>query len=87
MGRSLSKGDTVQLEFPVPESTDIYTIADRRFEVNVRGSTVISVKPLDGQESADVYPFYRRQNYLAQKAPMHRVQRFVADNVIPLGSF
>jgi hypothetical protein len=87
MVKGLGKGDTVQLEFPVPERTDTYTIANRQFEVIFRGSTVISVKPLDAKDDANAYPFYRRQQYLAQTAPMHRVTRFVADNVIPLGPF
>lgn len=87
MVNDLRNGDTIQIEFPVPERTDIYTIANRQYEVFFRGSTVISVKPVDGQAVTNAYPFYRRQQYLAQRAPTHPVTRFVADNVIPLGPF
>ncbi len=87
MVNGLIPGDTVQVEFPVTESNDVYTIANREFEVHFKGSTVISVKPLDGRFSNDGYPFYRRQHYLARKAPTRNANRFVADSIIPLGPF
>jgi hypothetical protein len=86
MIRGLSKGQVVTLEFPLLDRTDTYTIANREFEVAFRGSTVISVKARDGAP-VEAYSFYRRQQYLSGKAPMRHTQRFVADNIIPLGPF
>jgi hypothetical protein len=87
MVSNLQERDTIQIEFPVPESTEVYTIANREFEVHFKGSTVISVTPKDGKSEDYAYPFYQRQKYLAQKAPMRKINRFIAENIIPLGPF
>jgi hypothetical protein len=79
-------GDEVVLEFPVPESTDRHTINRRAYTIKFRGNTVVDVSPRDDDPGTD-YRIYLRDRFRATKAPMRRVERFVAEKLVPLGAF
>jgi hypothetical protein len=78
----LKAKDKIILEFPVPEFTERYTIADTLYTVKFRGSTVIDISPRLPENQ--VYPFFMREKFKELKAPLHKVQRFVSDKIIPL---
>lgn len=83
----LAPRDQVVLEFPVPDSTDEYTIHGRKYTIRFRASTVVDISP----RSDDGLPDYRLylRNHLrdGRVAPQRSVQRFVADRVVPLVAF
>lgn len=83
---NLRPNDAIVLEFPINESTDQYTINGKKYSIKFRGSTVLDITPRNEDPKKD-YQIYLRNKYQATKAPMHRVQRFVADTLIPPGSF
>jgi len=82
--RLLKAGDTIQLDFAVPETTDRYY--DCRIKatrtIQFRGNTVVDIQPrsLDSK----LYLMYQREHMKATKAPMHKVKRFVADEAMLL---
>jgi hypothetical protein len=81
----LKPGDAVSLGFPVPQSTERYTInansgAERVYACTFRGSTCVEVSPRD--ESPDAYPLYRRDHLRGDRAPMKSIERFVPDLVV-----
>jgi hypothetical protein len=78
--------DRIVLEFPVPESTDRYTINGKKYTVSFRGSTVVDISPRSDDAKTD-YQIYLRDKFRAAKAPMHRVQRFIAEKLVPPGAF
>lgn len=80
----LAAGDTLTLEFPLSRSTDQYTIDGKKYTVTYKGSTIIDIGPRDEE---DYLQLYRRNAYEADKSPLRKVQRFVADRVVPLRSF
>ena len=82
--RGLQKGTTIELQFPVPEQTDQYTIAGQQYTVRFRGSTVVDITPRDSQP--DKIPLFRDRSSQLGKG-MRKVRRFVADKLIPLGTF
>jgi len=41
----LHKGTTIRLEFPNPETKEEHTIAGERYQVTLRGSTVMDIEP------------------------------------------
>ena len=47
-----------------------------------RASTIVDIQPRD--LSPHKYPLYRRDHMKAQQAPLHKVNRFVTDKIIPL---
>jgi hypothetical protein len=75
--------EDLRLEFPVLEQTSKYTINDIQYTVSFRGSTVIDIAPRD-TNPARIYPFFQRERFRANKAPMLMVKRFVPDRIIPL---
>jgi hypothetical protein len=77
--------DEIQLEFPEQEETDKYTIAGKQYTLRFRGSTVLDVTPRD-TDSND-YPLYQQDELRGDRAPMRTVRRFVADRIIPLGTY
>ena len=79
---NLRKGETIRLGFPNPKTKDEYTIAGTRYQVTLRGSTVLDIDPR--VQGPDQFPLYQRSQYWAERAPMHTVRRFVAENVLPL---
>jgi hypothetical protein len=80
----LKKGDTIILEFPVPHSSDRYTINGKKYTVIFKGSTIIDIGPRDHGRYLQLY---QRDAYRADKAPMRKVRRFVADQLVPLRTF
>ena len=85
MVQDLEQGDVIRLEFPVPERTDPYTFAGKEYTVSFRGSTVVDISP--HPEDSDKYAIYMREGLKASQAPMRQIRRFVADKLIPLGTF
>jgi hypothetical protein len=83
--QGLKPKDEIQLEFPVREETDRYTIDGKEYRITFRGSTVVDVDPRD--RNATDYPMYARDEIKPNKAPMREVKRFVADRLIPLGTY
>ena len=81
----LKPNDEIRLEFRVKEEMDRYTIDDKEYHVTFRGSTVVDIDPRD--TDAKDYPMYQRDSMKADKAPMREVKRFVADRIIPLGTY
>jgi len=81
----LKPNNEIRLEFRVKEETDRYTIDDKEYHVTFRGSTVVDIDPRD--TDAKDYPMYQRDSMKADKAPMREVKRFVADRIIPLGTY
>src|SRR5262249_33303385 len=45
--QQLKKGDELRLEFPVPATTDKYTIAGKQYTLTFRGSTLVDISPRD----------------------------------------
>ena len=78
---NLREGETIRLEFPNPKTKDEYTIAGTRYQVTFRGSTVVDIDPR--VQGPDQFPLYQRSHFQAEKAPMHTVQRFVAERILP----
>ena len=78
----LRKGETIRLEFPNPETTDRYTIGNKVYRVTFRGSTVVNIEPK--MQDATQLTLYQRDYLMAKQAPKRKVQRFVADNILPL---
>jgi hypothetical protein len=81
----LTPGDAVSFGFPVPQSTERYTInanseAENVYTCAFRGSTCVEVSPRD--ESPDAYPLYRRDLLRGDRAPMKSIERFVPGRVV-----
>jgi hypothetical protein len=81
----LKPGDQIRLQFPIRESSRTYTIAGKVYTATFRGSTALDITPHDASPS--VYPMYRREYFRSDTAPMKKVRRFVADQIIPLGVY
>ena len=75
-------GDVIELNFPVPARTDKYTIHGKVYQIQFRGSTVVDID--NRNTSSNTIPIYQRQAMKATTAPMHTVNRFVTDNILPL---
>ena len=82
---NLRPGDTVEIQFPVPESTDQYTIGDTTYTATFRGSTVVDISPrkTEEPEHRNKYPFFVRDHMKASKAPLRTVKQFVPKHLIP----
>jgi hypothetical protein len=78
----INKGATIRLEFPNPEFQDHYWLAGTSYQVTFRGSTVLDIAPR--RKGPNPLPLYQRSQYQASKAPVRKVQRFVAENILPL---
>ena len=81
----LESGDTIRLQFAVPETTERYILRDTTYTVTFRGSTVVDIGPRETEQEAkgDKYPFFVRDHLKATRAPLRKVRRFVTDNLIP----
>ena len=82
---NLQPRDTIRIEFPVPESTDQYTIGDTTYTATFRGSTVVDISPrkTEEPEHRDKYPFFVRDHMRATTAPLRTVRQFVPKHLIP----
>src|SRR5262249_46228544 len=74
--------DVIELNFIVRERTDKYFIHDKTYTIEYRGSTVVDISPRNADPQ--LIPMYEREALKGKKAPMHTVQRFVAENLLPL---
>ena len=79
---SLGKEDEIRLEFPVPEETDRQTIHRTKYTITYRGSTIVDIQPRNSDPKK--LSLYQRDFMKATQAPMHRVRRFVSDEIAPL---
>jgi hypothetical protein len=50
--------------------------------VTFRGSTAVNIEPK--LQDPTQLTLYQRDHLLAQQAPKRKVQRFIADNILPL---
>lgn len=82
----LLPGDDVVLDFTVPECVDHYTINGKKYTLTFRASTVVDINPRDDDLQTD-YRLYLRDGFRKGKAPLHRLQRFAAKKLVPLGTF
>ena len=82
MLQRLKGSERIAFQFPVPETTDEYTIHGTTYQVRFRGSTAVDIQP--HKDDPDMYPYYDRARLQKTVAPMHKVRRFVADNILPL---
>ena len=68
------KGETVSLSCPIAEQTEKVKIGAAEYQVMVRGSTIVEMKP--GGHA------YQRDNYRQPEPRMKEVERFVAEKVV-----
>lgn len=82
MVEGIKNADVIELNFIVRERTDKYFIHDKTCTLQYRGSTVVDISPriVDPR----LIPMYQREAMKGIKAPMHKVKRFVAENLLPL---
>ena len=80
---NLKDGDLVTIEFAVPEWTDRYTMNEKVYTVNFRGSTVMEIGPREGDNPETDYILYQRDHMEGDAAPMREVTRFVSDRLVP----
>jgi hypothetical protein len=79
----LGKNDLIRLEFPVPESQNKQKIHRTEYTLTYRGSTIVDIAPR--KQDPKMCPLYQRDKMKkGTQAPLHEVERFVADNIIPL---
>ncbi|MCL4863264.1 MAG: glycoside hydrolase family 127 protein, partial [Caldilineaceae bacterium] len=84
--QGLQPGDTLFLDFPIPETTERYTIGDQTYTATLRGSTVVDLQPRATADSAhrNKVPFFLREELRGTVAPLQTVQRFVPEQVLPV---
>lgn len=80
---TLDLGDVICLEFPVPQTTEHYTIGQTTYTATFRGSTVVDLTPreTDSESGKHKYPFFMREHFKATKAPMRTCRRFIPDRL------
>jgi hypothetical protein len=81
----LKPNDNITLRFPVKETTarnksNAGTKFEQAYTCAFRGSTLVDISPRDERPTS--YPFYLRSHLRADKAPLKKVTRFVADRII-----
>jgi hypothetical protein len=83
--QDMQPGDTIQLDFPVPEAIEHYTIGKDRYTVTLRGSTVVDLQPraTDDDANRNKVPFFVRDHLRETVAPLQMVQRFTPEQVLP----
>ena len=77
--------DTIELAFPVSETTASYTVnahspAEQVYNCTFRASTLVDISPRD--QNSTSYPLYQRHHLRTASAPMKRVTRFVPSRVV-----
>jgi hypothetical protein len=82
MVEGIKNGDVIELNFVVRERTDKYFIHDKTYTIQYRGSTVLDISPRNTDPK--LIPMYQRDAMKGKKAPMQRVKRFMAKNLLPL---
>ena len=81
----LRGGETIVLELPLALKKESYVIAGERYDLTFKGNTLIAIAPRPTDEKG--YILYQREAYRSGAASLHKVRRFVADRLIPLGAF
>ena len=79
----LQKGTSIRLEFPNPETKEEHTIGGVRYQVALRGSTVMDIEPRP-PEDPGMIPLYQRRQLKGEKAPMRTAERFAPEKVLPI---
>ncbi len=82
---NLRPKDEIRLDFPVREETDKYTIDGKPYQVTFRGSTLVDISPRDTDPKD--YPLYQCDTLRSGKTPMRTARRFIADRLIPPGTY
>ena len=72
----LAPGQTLTIEFPMPQRTETFTVADKEYRAKFRSGALVWISPRE--ESAGGYPIYLRDNLRARQAPMKTVTRYVS---------
>jgi hypothetical protein len=82
----LAGGEKIRVEFPVPETTEQYTICGTRYTVSLRGNTVVDITPRESDDEAaeNRYLFFQREHLKSGSTPMHDVKRFIPAQVLPV---
>jgi hypothetical protein len=70
-------GEVIGVSFPIPQRRTKETIGAVPYTLDIKGNTVVSIDPA-GQNG----PLYQRSYYLAQQAPVRKVERFVPEETI-----
>ena len=94
----LSPSDVVQLEFPVPTSSETFTLPSyqRQYSCEFRGSTLVDIGPRGekpvlvrmGSDDGGIfevrkgYPIYLRDHLKADRAPLKTIERYAADKLV-----
>jgi hypothetical protein len=78
---NLQGSDLIALAFPIGETTARYTVnartpAEQVYTCTFRGSTLVDISPRD--RSPTSYPLYQREHLRQARAPLKKVERFVA---------
>ena len=81
--QNLKGKEVVKLEFPVAETTEVYTICGTPYTASFRGSTVVDISPRESDvaEFKNMYPFFRRDHLKTSVAPIRKINRFIADEL------
>ena len=69
-------GVTVTLQCPIEEKTEKLHLAQRDFEVLVRGNVIVNIEP-----PGEHHPMFNRQHYRSGKTQWTTKDRFVSDSV------
>ncbi len=94
----LSRRDVIKVEFPVPESTQKFTLPSyqRQYTCDFKGGTLVDIAPRGdkpvlvkmGSDDGGVfevrkgYPIYLRDHLKAENAPVKTVERFVSTKTV-----
>lgn len=82
-GRYISFGgvkpaDLIEITFPISTRSVTETVGTIRYNIEIKGNTVISLDP-PGRHGA----IYHRAHYRSAEAPVRKLQRFIPDPEIP----
>jgi hypothetical protein len=81
----LSPGDSIDVRFPIEETTASYTVStqtpeEETYACTFRGGTLVDISPRDEAETS--YRLYHRAGLRAERAPMKRKRRFASGRII-----
>lgn len=70
-------GEVVVVTFPIPQRNTKETIGNTPYTLSIKGATVVSIDP-PGNNG----PLYQRSYFLAQQAPLLKVEPFISEEHI-----
>lgn len=76
---SARAGELFEVTFPIPHRRMKETIGDVPYTLEIKGNTVVSLDPPGDKINGQLY---QRASYLAERAPMRKVERFVPEETI-----